>query len=149
MSNIWEEFDKNIDVEGLIEDAKEAEENGVSFKEVTPGKYEVKITKMELKKSKKNTPMVSIWFEILDGEFKGNLIFYNQVISTGFGLHNCNEFLKSLDTGVDVTFESFSKYADLLNDIFEAADGNIEYVLNYGVNSKGFNTYAIEEVFEA
>lgn len=149
MSNIWDEFDKSIDIDGLIEDAKEAEENGTSFKEVTPGKYEVKVKKMEMKKSKSDKPMLSIWFEILDGEFKGSTIFYNQVLSNGFGLHNANEFLKSLDSGIDVKFESFAKYAALLNEIFIAVDGNIEYVLDYGVNSKGYNTYEITDVFEA
>lgn len=148
MSNIWEEFDKSVDIDGLINDAKEASENNLEFKEVTPGKYEVKINKIELKKSKKNQPMVSIWFEILEGEFKGSLIFYNQVISTGFGLHNANTFLASLDSGVEIIFKTFAQYHELLGDVFNAVDGNFEYVLDYGQNSKGFNTYSIEDIFE-
>ena len=50
--NIWEEFDEKIDVEGLKKDVAEAAENSGDFKEVPHGKYEVEITKMELKNLK-------------------------------------------------------------------------------------------------
>jgi len=59
--NIWEEFDEKIDVEGLAKDAKEAAENGGgNFKEVPVGTYEVEVNKMELTKSKKGDPMLTI-----------------------------------------------------------------------------------------
>ena len=32
MANIWEEFDKSIDTEGLAKDVEEAAENGVKFR---------------------------------------------------------------------------------------------------------------------
>ena len=146
--NIWEKFDKQVDVEGLKEDVKEAAENKIEFKEVPEGRYEVKIEKMELKESKKGRPMVSIWMKILAGECKGQLIFYNQVVDMGFGLHNANEFLRSLDSGLDVTFENFRQYGNLIMDIHEAIDGKLEYGLKYGKNSKGYNTYEITDVFE-
>ena len=148
INNIWEKFDKAVDVEGLKKDAQEVAENKQNFKEVPDGKYEVKIDKMELKESKSGRPMVSIWMQILSGEYKGQLIFYNQVIDIGFGLHNANEFLRSLDSCIDVKFESFGQYNDLLMDIHEAIDENIEYGLEYGTNSKGYNTYEITDVFE-
>ncbi len=148
INNIWEKFDKAVDVEGLKKDAQEVAENKQNFKEVPDGKYEVKIEKMELKESKSGRPMVSIWMKILSGEYKGQLIFYNQVIDMGFGLHNANEFLRSLDSGIDVKFESFGQYNDLLMDIHEAIDETLEYGLEYGTNSKGYNTYEITDVFE-
>ena len=149
MTNIWEEFDKVVDVEGLKKDAKEAaENNGGNFKEVPPGTYEVEVDKLELKKSKKGDPMISCWMKVAAGEYKGSTIFYNQVVSSGFGLHNANEFLRSLDSGVKVDFENFRQYNDMILDIFEAVNGNLAYQLKYGKNSKGFNTYEIEEVFE-
>mgnify|MGYP003446722877 CR=1 FL=1 len=49
----FSEFDKMVDVQGLKTDIKKAEENGVDYEEVPVGEYEVKIEKMELKKSKK------------------------------------------------------------------------------------------------
>lgn len=148
MSNIWEKFDKQIDTKGLIEDAKAAAEGNMDFEEIPEGKYEVEINKMELKESSKGSPMVSIWFKVIEGPRKGGIIFYNQVISTGYGLHNAKEFLKSLESGVDVEFVNFKQFNDLLMDIHEAIEGTCEYVLNYGKNDKGYNTYKIEEVFE-
>ena len=146
--NIWEQFDNAIDVEGLKKDAEEAAKNGGTFEEVPEGVYEVEIDKLELKQSKKGAPMVSAWMKIAAGQRKGSLIFYNQVISTGYGLHNANEFLKSLDSGVDVKFENFKQYNDMLLDVFEEVNGSLSYQLNYGKNAKGFNTYKIEDVFE-
>ena len=147
--NIWEEFDEKIDVEGLAKDAKEAAENGGgNFKEVPLGTYEVEVNKMELTKSKKGDPMLTIWFKILTGEYKGSLIFYNQVMSQGFGIHNANEMLRSLDSGVEIEFVSFKKYHEMLLDIVESITDNLEYALKYDKNSKGYNTYEIVDVFE-
>lgn len=149
MANIWDKFDKEIDVDGLARDAKEAAENGGDFKEVPHGQYEVKVDKMELKESKSGKPMLSIWFKILNGEYKNSLIFYNQVLSTGFGLHNANEFLRSLDSGVDIEFKSFKQYNDLILDVYEAIDGVTEYALNYSEGKNGFSNYKITDVFDA
>lgn len=148
MSNIWEKFDQTIDTKGLIDDAKAAAEGSMDFEEVSEGKYEVKVEKMELKESSKGSPMVSIWFKIIEGPRKGAIIFYNQVISTGYGLHNAKQFLKSLESGIDVEFVNFKQFNDLIMDIHEAIDGACEYVIDYGKNDKGYNTYKIEEVFE-
>lgn len=143
----FSKFDKAMDLEGLKQDVEEAKENGGDFKEVPHGNYEVSINKLELTESKKGDPMVSIWFKVLTGEYKGSLIFYNQVITQGFQIHLNNELLRSLDSGIDIEFESYSKYAQLLMDIHEAIDGNLEYALEYG-ERKGFNTFKITEVFE-
>ena len=150
MANIWEKFDKNIDVKGLKKDAEEAKNNGGDFKEVPHGIYEVAVNKLELRESKKGDPMLSIWFKILAGEYKGSLIFYNQVLSTGFGLHKANEMLRSLDSGVEVKFENFNQYQNLLMDIAEAIDGELEYALSYTANKKNpkFSEYEIKDIFE-
>jgi hypothetical protein len=146
--NIWEKFDKQVDVEGLKKDAQAAAENKIEFKEVPEGKYEVKIDKMELKESKNGRPMVSFWMKILEGDYKGQLLFWNQVIDIGFGLHKVNEFLRSLDSGLDVTFDNFAQYNDLIMDIHEEIDGKLEYGIRYSKTSKGFDEYEITDVFE-
>ena len=146
--NIFDKFDKMVDVEGLKQDAKDAAENKMEFKEVPHGQYEVRIEKLELVESKKGRPMLTVWMKILEGEYKGQLIFYNQVVDMGFGLHNANEFLRSLDSGLDVTFENFNQYGNLIMDIHEAIDGTLEYGLKYGKNNKGYNTYEITDIFE-
>lgn len=145
----FSKFDKRVDLEGLKQDIMDAEENdGGDFKEVPHGKYEVAITKLELTESKKGDPMVSIWFKVTNGEYKGSLIFMNQVITQGFQIHIADEFLRSLETTVDVQFESYSQYAEMLADIFEEIEDNVEFVLDYGENKKGFNTFEIIDSFE-
>lgn len=146
--NLWEKFDKTIDTEGLKKDVASAAEGNMEYKEIPAGQYEVKITKMELVESKKGSPMLSIWFKILSGEYEGSLIFYNQVLSTGYGIHNANEMMKSFETGVDISFENFKQYNNMILDVFEEVDGNLEFALEYGKNDKGYNTYKINDIFE-
>ena len=149
----WTKYDKNVDVEGLNKDLQDAKENGFGeFKEVPVGEYEVTIEKMELRLSKNQNPMVSIWFKILDGEFKNSIIFYNQVINQGFQIHLNNEFLRSLDSGIDIPskFTGNADYEDLLIKVFHSIqEQELEYALAYGKNDKGFNTYEITDIFEA
>lgn len=146
----FSKFDKAVDLEGLVADVKEAEENGGSgdYKEVPLGTYEVAITKLELTESKKGDPMVSCWFKIVSGDYKGSLIFMNQVITRGFQISIVKRFLRSLGTGFDVEFESYSQFAQLLMDIHEEIDGQLEFALDYGETNKGFPTFEITEVFD-
>lgn len=148
MSTIFEKWNKTVNVEGLKKDEQEAKENGLDFKEVPVGDYEVKINKMELKESKKGSPMLSVWFQIVAGEFQNSFIFYNQVLSSGFGLHNANETLRNLQSGLEVKFNDFVQYNDLILDIHETIDSKYEYALKYGENKKGFKTFEITDVFE-
>lgn len=155
MTNVidWGKYDKSVDTAGLNEDLQEAKENGVGeFKEVPVGEYEVQVDKMQLRQSKKGDPMVSIYFKILDGELKNSIIFYNQVINKGFQMHLNNEFLRSLDSGIDIPskFTGYADYEGLLVSVFNSIqEQELEYALAYGKNDKGFNTYEITDIFEA
>lgn len=141
----FSKFDKKVDLEGLKKDIEDSANN--DFKEVPHGNYEVAINKLELSESKKGDPMVKMWFKIVSGEYKGSLIFMNQVITRGFQIHIVDELLRSLETDIEIAFESYSQYSDLLAEIFDAVDGNYEYGLKYGEN-KGFDTFEITDVFE-
>lgn len=146
----FSKFDKAVDLEGLQKDLKEVEENGETgnFKEVPKDKYEVKVEKMELTESKKGDPMFTAWFKILTGQYKGSLIFMNQVITQPFQIYIVKEFLRSLDSSLEVKFESYSQFANLIMDVHEDIDNELEYVLNYSENNKGYASFTIEEVFE-
>lgn len=147
MADIFEKFDKQFDTEGLRKDAEQVAENGGGdFPEIPVGTYEVVMTECELGESKKGLPMVRARFKILEGEFKNSLIFYNQVIHKGFGLHKNNEFMKSLQTGLDIKFENFRQYGELMMDVAEAAEGLV-FALEYG-EQNGFPTFEIADVFE-
>ena len=146
--NIWDKFDKQYNTEELAKEVQEQKETGGSFTPVPYGSYEVSVNKMELTQSKAKDPMVSIWFKVLNGEHKGGLIFYNQVITQSFQIHKNNELLRSMDTELDVEFKTYRQYAQLLMDVHEAIDGKLEFGLEYGEGKKGFGTYEITDVFE-
>jgi len=145
----YTKFDKAIDTEGLAKDVAEAAETGHGeYKDVPHGKYEIKIEKLELSESKKGDPMFVCWMRILNGTYKNSMIFMYQVITQGFQIHIVNEFLRSLESGVDIEFNKYSQYGQLLMDVHEAIDGNFEYAVEYG-EKKGFNTFEITDVFDA
>lgn len=148
--SIFDKFNQNVDIEGLKEDVKTASEGGGDFKEVPHGTYEVEVEKLEPKMSKSGKPMLSIWFKILDGEFENNRLFYNQVIHTGFGIHMANEMLRSLESDVEIDFEDFVQYEQLMMDVYENINGRLEYAIDYTANKKNpqFNDFKIIEVFE-
>lgn len=144
----WEEFDKSVDIENLEKDVQEASTREFGeFDEVEEGIYEVKVTKLELGQSKKGDPMVTAWFEILNGKNQGRLIFMNQLVREGFQIHVVNEFLRSLETDETVEFKGYANYNILLLNIYEKIV-NEEYALEYGKNKKGFKTFKIAEKFK-
>lgn len=153
-NDIFSKWDASVDTEGLANDVKEAAENGTgSYKEVPHGDYEVGVQKLELVASKKGDPMVSIWFKIVsDGEYKGSLIFMNQVITQGFQIHIVNEMLRAMtaecgDDAPAIEFKTYKQYGELLMDIFETIDDNFEFALSYKKGKKDFSTYEITEVY--
>ena len=150
--NIFEKFNSMFDVDGVKSDIEKAAASTGDFVEVPKGDYEVKVVKIELgetgEKSKTpGMPMAKVWFEIVAGEYKGQKIFMNQMLTSAFGFHKMNEFLISLETGIPVAFENFVQYADLFAQIFNAVDGKAEYQLAYGENNKGYATYTIVQKF--
>ena len=152
-TNIFEKWDNAIDTEGLANDVKEAAQNNTwTYKEVEHGDYEVAVHQMELKSSKAGDPMVSIWFKIVsDGEFKGSMIFFNQVITQGFQVHIVNELLRKMvsesSNAPEIEFKTYKQYANLIMDVFEAINENFEYALSYKKGKKDFSTYEITEVY--
>ena len=150
--NIFEKWNKTIDIEGLRKDVESASNNtGGNYVEVPANDtYEVKLVKAEVRPTKTSgDPMATLQFKVQAGDYKGNSIFMNQVILQGFQIHIMDEFLASLDTGVDVEFIDYAQYNDMLMDIVEACEEqNLSFALEYGVNNKGYNTYKIKEIFE-
>jgi len=147
MGNLFAEFDKAVDVKALAEDVKNSSDSPV-YKDVPDGDYEIKVEKLELVATKEtHKPMVSGWFRILSGEYKGQLIFMNQVVDEAFKIHLVKQFLISLDTELDIDFESYTQFGNLLMDVMEKIDGKFEYGLKYSHNRKGYATFEITDVF--
>lgn len=151
--NIFEKFNQMVDVEGLKQDVETAANSTGDFVEVPFGNYEVKVTKLELgatgEKSKTpGAPMAKVWFDIIAGEFKGQKIFMNQMLTSGFGIHKMNQFMESLETGLTVQFDSFEQYDALMRDVFKAVDDvGAEFQLAYTQNNKGYSVYEIVQRF--
>ena len=148
--SIFDKFNKSVDLKGLKEDLKEVQENsGGSYEEIPLGRYEVTIDKMEIKETKKGDKlMLSVTFKVLEGPQKNRLIFMNQVITSPYGLHNSNEFLRSLKSGIDVVFEDYNQYSELVKDIMSSISNRLEYELTYSENDKKFKVFEITDVFE-
>ncbi len=142
----WEDFDKDVDIENLEKDVEKASTGDWEGQDVPYGKYEVKITKLELTQSKKGDPMLSVWFQIINGEQKDRFIFMNQVVLQGFQIHTANEFLRSLETDETVEFKGYAKYNILILNIYEKIVDN-EYELDYQENKKGYKTFKILQKF--
>ena len=156
--SIFDKYTSKIDAAELEASQKEINANasGGDYPEVPVGKYEVKVEKLECKMSSKNNPMVSIWFDILTGDFKGSKIFYNGVFYEDWMRHRVVKILSALldDNNHEAEINLILKSGDIESinnfcmDIHEQIDGCFEYLLDYGMK-KGYNTYEIKEVFDA
>ena len=153
MADIFEKWNESTDLKGLQDEIQDAQDNNKEFEKVPHGEYEVKVDKIELKATKTDQqPMVSIQFRILNGKYKNSCLFFNKKIrgtkNDALMIHQSNEFLRSMDTGIDVEFVDYKQYADLLLDVAEECDANnLEFALKYEDN-KGYDKFTITEVFE-
>lgn len=148
--SIFDKWNKTVDQESLAKEVAEVAENGGGdYEEVPFGDYTVKVDKLEIRESRKGDPMLSAWFKILEGDHKGQLIFMNQVLTKPYTIVKANEFLESLNSEVEFKFDgNYEHYNNTILDIAEAIEG-LEYLLDYGENSKGYSTFKIEEVYES
>lgn len=154
--SIFDKFTKKINAEELAASQAEINKNtSGDYPEIPVGKYEVKIDKIEAKMSKSNNPMVTIWFKILEGNFKDSIIFYNGTFHEDWMRHRVVDLLSAIlddDTHkaeINLILKDYDIKVvnDFVMDIHEQVDGKFEYLLDYG-QKKGYNTYTIEEVFE-
>jgi hypothetical protein len=156
--SIFDKFSNHINADDLKASQQEIQDNasGGDYPEIPVGTYEVKVDKLECKKSKSGNPMISIWFKILKGKYEKSLIFYNGVFKEDWMRHRVAKILSDILDDGDRTAEinlilktaDIQTINDFCMDIHESVDGRLEYLLDYGLH-KGYNTYAIKEVFDA
>lgn len=149
----FDKINRSVDLEGLRKGVENASENGTGdFPTIPAGKYEVALVSLEIKGTKKdNRPMLAASFKILSGEYKNQRLFMNRVIygtkDDGRMIKSAVGWLNTLDSGVDVAFQDYKQFADLVMDVAEAIDGKIEYAVEY--DDSQFNSIKITEVFDA
>ena len=146
----FSKFDKEVDTKALAEDVKEAQENGDQYAETPDGTYVCKVESLELGQTKDGRPMLKAMFRIVEGDQKKRCLFYNRVL---YGTKNDANmiasaigFLMKLDSGIDVVFQNYSQFAELVLDIFEEIAGTLEYEVEY--EQDAFNSISITDVFE-
>lgn len=143
----------NQNLNDLKMDIAAAEENSSKFEDIIPGKYEISIDSLQVKETKAgNALMLAVSMRILDGKYKNRLMFFNQLLMTGFGLHKANTFLRSLDTGVNVKFEDFEQYNEMVKEVeLTIKNTGLEYEVEYSKTEKDekvYENYKITQVFE-
>lgn len=145
----WSRFDNNEALDSLRKEleAMADDGNGGARKEVPVGEYEVTITKIAMKESKSGKPMVSIWMKIVNGAYKGQLIFYNQLINTAFGIHLVKQFFVPFNLPDKIMFESYEQFEKMLITVAEETK-DIEFALSYNINDKGYNEFKVTQIFD-
>lgn len=128
----FSKFNKQFPADKMKADMKEAKKNGGT--QLPDDDYTCNLEKMELGESSKGALMIKAMFRIVKGDYKKQCIFKNCVLTgtknDGFMMIKANEFLESLDSGIDVTFEDWEQYNDLILDIAEAVhDDGLQYVV--------------------
>lgn len=150
--SIFDKWNKNIDKDFMENlDSQERGEGG-NFEPIPVGSYESRVVKLELVSNKKGDPMFTAQFEVIGekDKLKGQNFWMNQVILKPFQIHIVNEFLRSMESGIDeVEFKDYGQYNDLILNIAEKVIAEkLVYVIKIEENAKGFRSYTITDVFE-
>lgn len=133
------------------------------YEEVPQGIYHVAVNKLELKSSKKGFPMLAAQFKILNGDYKGRLIFMNTLLlrtgtDSDIGLvSRCNNFLRSLKCIHDseVVLDQYggpALYAKMVDRIYkELVEKSYTYALDYNAetakNGNVYHSFTITDQF--
>lgn len=138
-----------MDYQAFAQEAKEVELNEKKeFQEVPAGEYECAINKMELKEAKSGADMISVWWEILDGTFKGQILFQNVVLAGDYGKHNYKRFMQEIKTSIDVfNFSSREELEEVVLDVFDDVIAKYEYLVKVKDGKNGFKEFEIKDVF--
>lgn len=137
----FKKFNQQFPADKMKKDMQEAAENGGNFEQLPDGEYTVKLESMELGESRKGALMIKAQFRITKGDHKKQCIFVNRILTgtknDGFMMIKANDFLESLDSGIDVVFEDWEQYNDLILDIAEAIqEDGLQYIVNLTKNGE-------------
>lgn len=157
--SIFDKFDKNLDMDKIEKQKKEAAEN--SFDEVPAGKYIARIENMELGTTKDGRPMFKVQMRLVEGcganeeKFLGKYrkkkpcVFMNRVIygtkNDGNMIASVEGWLNKLELGKTFVFNGYSDFADEIMDAAEEVE-TLEFEIDYD-NSK-FNSITVTDVYE-
>lgn len=147
-------FDNLIDKDEMEKDIKEAKEN--EYVEVPAGQYECTIEKLEIGETKeKHEPMFKAMLRITEGEFEKQCLFFNRKIygnkksdkwNDGRAIQTVIGWLENLECDIDIYFENYSQFNDLICDIAEDVVGKVGATVDYEPDA--FNPISIADVYD-
>lgn len=164
----FSQFKKKLNTKEMADLEEKYKKSSGTFAEIPSGTYSVSLDKMEVKDGQYGQQM-SIIFNITDGKYKGQKIFYNGSFDTHFA-HGFDATARLISEMTDGDLDEDSilyaltqdpeQVADFLTDMFQEMAGKLEWDLKYTVTqSKKLNPntnqpytnkfYSIEEVFDA
>lgn len=149
----YKKWDKIYNVSEKDVEAVKSNDGEKKFEDVPFGKYEVKVTLLELGETKTGKLKIAARFKVLKGSQKGRIIFYNKTLNTDpetqpRSIHFANVFLRSLESGVDIKWNgSICDYADTIEQVFNEIENDVEYTIDY-YDNKGFGEVKILEAFD-
>lgn len=128
----FKKFNKEFPADQVKKQMKDAEENS-GGSDLPDGEYKIKLDKMELAQSQKQQLMIKAQFRIQAGDHKNQCVFVNRVLTgtknDGFMMIKAKEFLESLDSGIDVEFNDWEQFNDLILDIADAVkEDDLSYI---------------------
>lgn len=155
----YSKFDEIVDIKGVKEDMKN--NNG---KDVPEDTYDVALLDLQLGETGPNSktpgsPMIKAKFEIINGDYEGTWVWYNQVVSTGTGLNMGLGFIRSLipdeaehmevrDGFLPDAVTSYAELGELLDMLKPFIMDHFEYALRIKKSSSGYTNYTVEEIYK-
>lgn len=140
---LMEEWNKKIGTE----DFEKEPEHG-NREPLPDGTYVCEVNNIELKATKSNKLMTSIWFKVIEGQYKNKMIFSNQVVEHKWQINIVLEMLRQLSVDTEVEFEDYNQFADMLQDVLEEVGGNVACEVEYSTNDKGYSKIKIGDVWD-
>ena len=146
----FKKFNQEFPAEQVKKQMKDAETN--SGPDLPDGEYKIKLDKMELAQSQKQQLMIKAQFRIKAGNHQNKCIFVNKVMTgtknDGFMMLKAKEFLESLDSGIDVEFNDWEQFNDLILDIADAIkDDDLTYICTLTTDNK-YQNFEIIDVLD-
>lgn len=146
----FKKFNQEFPAEQVKKQMKDAETN--SGPDLPDGEYKIKLDKMELAQSQKQQLMIKAQFRIQAGNHQNKCIFVNKVMTgtknDGFMMLKAKEFLESLDSGIDVEFNDWEQFNDLILDIADAIkDDDLTYICTLTTDGK-YQNFEIIDVLD-
>lgn len=137
----FKKFNAEFPMDKMRKEMAEAAKNGGDFEKLPEGEYTCILEKLELGESQKGNLMLKAQFRIQAGDHSNQCIFKNCILTgtknDGFMMLQAKKFLESLDSGIDIEFEGWEDFSDMVEDILTAiTDDDLIYVLSLKDNKK-------------